>query len=405
MPTITHYQRDKYGNGNWSTERSQVINIPSEVISSPPVQKTKVDSDGWRPMTEWSKASTYSGIPSGSIGLYGTGESIIHYAPWALSVENRNTPLRVVKIPDLGGWPSTSNVKNAALSKIKGQSLNLVMLLKDRRETVEGLTNRLKVMLKSVRYARKGQLVKSARSLRKWWRSRTPGVVNRYRAANDKIGKPLASMWLELNFLHMQVISDANGALEELSRELSVGFVHGRSGLLTETEHTIRAGGYTWNHFPTMVAQIKHERIVYAQVSALPDLEWLTSASRLGITNIPYVLWDSVPLSFVADWVIPVGAYLNGFDAMLGMKYKGAHIGLIEKTTLIKAHCEPPSGYSLSGEMKVNVIAPRSFKRTLTDQFPDLPQLRNPLSGLAWKAATTAALLAGAVSSSQQKPR
>lgn len=405
MPTITHSQTSKYGNGDWPPETTQNVNIPAEDIKSPAVQKTKVDSDGWRPMTNWSKASTYQGIPSGSIGLYGTGKGILHYAPWRLSVKSQNTPLRVVKIPNLGGWPSTSNVKNAALSKLKGQSLNLVMLLKDRRETLDGLANRLKVMVKSVRYARKGQLVKSARSLRKWWRSRTPGVVNRYRAANDKIGKPLASMWLELNFLHMQVISDANGALEELNRELSVGFVHGRSGLVSETEHTVRAGGYTWNFHPTLVAKIKHERIVYAQVSALPDLDWLTSASRLGITNIPYVVWDSVPLSFVADWVLPVGAYLNGFDATLGMKYKGGHIGLIEKTTLLDSHCEAPQGYSLSGEMKVNVIAPRSFTRTLTDQFPDLPQLRNPLSGLAWKAATTAALLAGAVSSSQQKPR
>lgn len=411
MPIIVHSQTTRFPGYNgyppWPRPYQASYAVPDPVIKSSRVQKTKVDSDGWRPMTAWSKATEYSGVPFGSILLYGTGEAILQDVKEKryFQVKSLNTPPRVVSIKGLPDWPSTANVKNAALSKLKGQSLNLVMLLKDRRETVKGLTNRLEVLVKSVGYARKGQLVKSARSLRKWWRSRTPGVVNRYRAANDKIGKPLASMWLELNFLHMQVISDANGALEELGRELSVGFVHGRSGLLNESEHTVRHTGYSWSYYPTLVADVKCSRIVYAQISALPDLGWLTSASRLGITNIPYVLWDSVPLSFVADWVLPVGSYLNGFDATLGMKFKGMHIGLIEKTTITRAYCEAPNGYSLSGEMQVTAIAPQSFKRVLTDQFPDLPQPRNPLSGLAWKAATTASLLAGAVKSSQQKPR
>lgn len=116
-------------------------------------------------------------------------------------------------------------------------------------------------------------------------------------------------------------------------------------------------------------------------------------------------MWDSVPLSFVADWILPVGQYLNGFDALLGMKFKGAHIGTIDRSSVVRASLEAPPGYTISGNPQIKVLLGKSFKRTLTDQLPDLPEIRNPLSGLAWKAATVAALLTSAIREPQLRAR
>lgn len=400
MPTFNHRQRTHYSTfiGDWKSQRES---YPSPTIVSAPVQKTKIDADGWRPMTPWSKFTTY-----GSNYIWAEGTFFCVYKGGYLMEENENSPVHRFNLPYWSAWPSEANVKNAALSKMKDQSVNLVMLLKDRRETVKGITKRLNGLLRSVRYARRGELVKSARSLRKWWRSQTPGIVNKYRALNSKSGKPLGRMWLELNFLHLQAINDVNGLIKELSRDPAVGFIHARSGLSVERTDTVRVGsGYSWGYYGFPTATIKRERVVYAQISALPDLESLTSASRMGITNPLYVVWDSIPLSFVADWVIPVGQYLNGFDALLGMKFKGAHIGTIERAQVVSASLEAPHNYTISGDPQVKVLLGKSFKRTLTDQFPALPEIRNPLSGLAWKAATVAALLASAVRDPQRKAR
>lgn len=400
MPTIVNRQRIHTSTfaGDWLT---QWVSYPDPVITSAPVQRTKVDSDGWRPMTPWSKSTTYGGNY-----IWAEGTFFCVYQGGDLKTENENSPVYQFNLPYWPAQPSEANVKNAALSKLKDQSVNLVMLLKERRETVKGITNRLNSLLRSVRYARRGELIKSARSLRKWWRSRTPGIVNKFKAFNSKSGKPLGRMWLELNFLHLQAINDVNGLIKELSRDPAIGFIHARSGLSAESTGTIRAGsGYTWGWFGYPSATIRLERIVYAQISVLPDLEFLTSASRMGITNPLYVAWDAIPLSFVADWIIPVGQYLNGFDALLGMKFKGAHIGTIDRSQVVRTSLEAPHGYTISGNPKIKVLLGKSFKRTLTDQLPNLPEIRNPLSGLAWKAATVAALLASAIREPQRKAR
>jgi hypothetical protein len=38
----------------------------------------------------------------------------------------------------------------------------------------------------------------------------------------------------------------------------------------------------------------------------------------LGIFNPLLIGWELVPFSFVVDWFIPVGSYLEGIDALLG---------------------------------------------------------------------------------------
>lgn len=385
--------------GKWN-EYSIPDPVPFAVVKSK-VQKTKPDADGWRPMTNYSvkQGTTFSRVDY--IGTFEILERHNGYH-WVITTENPTS----FEIPMSNtSLPSMANVKNSALGKLKGQQLNVVMLLKDRKETLTGLHDRLKWLLTGVNAARKGDLVKSAQSLKRFWRSRTPGVVNRYKALNDKVGKPVASMWLELNFLHMQVIADANGLIAELSAEPNLGFLHGRSGIVNESKNlVVDQGRYSWSRWGDFEFERVQKDVVYAQISAKPNLEFLTSASRLGITNLPYVLWDSVPLSFVADWVLPVGSYLNAWDALLGMEFKGAHVGTIRSQTVtFRKHSYRQGSVLRTGT--VSIQNPKTFVRELTDWKPILPEVRNPLSGLAWKVATTAALLSGAVNKSQSKLR
>ena len=41
--------------------------------------------------------------------------------------------------------------------------------------------------------------------------------------------------------------------------------------------------------------------------------------SETGFSNPLSVAWEIVPWSFVIDWMIPVGDYLNGLDALCGV--------------------------------------------------------------------------------------
>lgn len=56
----------------------------------------------------------------------------------------------------------------------------------------------------------------------------------------------------------------------------------------------------------------------YTRIDALPANETLISLASSGVTNPLLVAWELVPFSFVVDWAIPVGAWLESLDAMLG---------------------------------------------------------------------------------------
>lgn len=49
-------------------------------------------------------------------------------------------------------------------------------------------------------------------------------------------------------------------------------------------------------------------------------------ATQLGLTNPQYWLWDAMPYSFIIDWWLKVGDFLNNFSATLGLGFKNASV-------------------------------------------------------------------------------
>lgn len=52
----------------------------------------------------------------------------------------------------------------------------------------------------------------------------------------------------------------------------------------------------------------------------------LLLANRLGVINPAVWIWDKIPWSFVVDWWLPVGSFLNNLSAMAGLTLTGASI-------------------------------------------------------------------------------
>lgn len=48
---------------------------------------------------------------------------------------------------------------------------------------------------------------------------------------------------------------------------------------------------------------------------------------RFGLLNPLSVAWELMPLSFVADWFLPIGSYLSGFDANLRFDVTSGYFG------------------------------------------------------------------------------
>lgn len=52
----------------------------------------------------------------------------------------------------------------------------------------------------------------------------------------------------------------------------------------------------------------------------------LLLANRLGVTNPMYWAWDSTPWSYIIDWWLPIGSFLNNFTALVGLQLVDASI-------------------------------------------------------------------------------
>jgi hypothetical protein len=333
-----------------------------------------------------------------------TGSNQLDYGgAYPFSIKNVNGP-------PLNVWLNTSvipgdlnSLKIAALTKIKDQKINVAMTIAGASSTVASIYKRLTDLHSFVKSVRSGDLVRALNRLRPYWRSLTPGRVNKYKAVNKKAGKPLANLWLEVNFVHMQLYADVQGLLHELSRPEEPPFIHGRSGAFTVTDEAYSINSTSWNWVGVFKGNLKRKAGQYVQLSYALDISWMRRASTLGLANVPYLLWDSTPLSYIADWVLPLGKYFNTCDATLGLIFKGGMNGILvtHQGVLVST---PPVNYT-GGSGLTCKVDDSIFKRYLIDDAVSPPGFRNPFSGVAWKIATLSALIAGAVNQPQRKPR
>jgi hypothetical protein len=122
-------------------------------------------------------------------------------------------------------------------------------------------------------------------------------------------------------------------------------------------------------------------------VRVRPDMRFAEPAA-LGFTNPLVVAWEVVPWSFVVDWFIPVGRYLEQLSATHGWTfYDGCRSDLVKTSTT--------GGYSstrtrlIGGDLEVDArelsgtgSVYDTFGRTVLSNFPipDIPQFKSPVT-------------------------
>lgn len=108
----------------------------------------------------------------------------------------------------------------------------------------------------------------------------------------------------------------------------------------------------------------------------------LAFSSEIGLTNPAGLAWELLPYSFVVDWFIPIGGWLNGLTDTIGL---GLHYTSMTSTVNVK-HTLDASVFStsnvVSGSARSTVLKGdyRQKERLTTLSSRPLPQLKNPLN-------------------------
>lgn len=186
--------------------------------------------------------------------------------------------------------------------KMKRAEVNLGVAFAERNATARLLGDTATSLGKAFRNLKAGRVRAAMRDL---------GISNK---RHEPRGSNVPNKWLELQYGWKPLLSDVFGACDALSKQPKSDWrvtAKATAKRNERWEHT-----FTDHSAGIVVAQ--SECGAFCRIDALPENDLTKSLSSLGITNPLLIAWELVPYSFVVDWALPVGSWLESIDAMLG---------------------------------------------------------------------------------------
>jgi hypothetical protein len=157
----------------------------------------------------------------------------------------------------------------------------------------------------------------AARDARKSFRGRYAKGRNPLRDGRTSLpdqvrsgSKDLSNLWLEYHFGWAPLVDDIGTAIRVLASNPPAQLVRA-TGSARASIYDIK-GQSSWSTIVDLRVGACIGAEVYIQNSNL------ALANQLGLVNPATVAWELVPFSFLVDWFIPVGKFLESWTDMLG---------------------------------------------------------------------------------------
>jgi len=353
--------------------------------------RSPASASGWRQPTGWSHRVMRT-VPNPLITLIET--SVYPSTGWA---EDK----KVWIYPDGYGWPTRSTALPPfpsgmesraiikALTALKGQNVNLSQCFGERSQTARMFEDAINRIVKSVRGYKNRRPKDWYQVVKKTWWGHS---------------KKLPQSWLETVYGWQPFCSDVDGAVKSLNdkeqdgdayRATVYGNVSERSRLRNQLNPSnIHSGlGVFYDQDTSFGCRVRLDYVLENPLTA--------TLAQLGIFNVASVAWELAPYSFIIDWAVPIGDYLNCMDASVGWTFLG---GTCSRFTQVRrrgtgAYNKYPNTathfFTMYGEGGTYQGSHVNLSRTVYDSspLPRFPGIKNPLS--TTHIANALALLSG----------
>jgi hypothetical protein len=195
----------------------------------------------------------------------------------------------------------SSNLVKARV-KLKKSDVNLGVAFAERKETAHLLGDTATRLAKSIRQLRHGNVRNAMNEL---------GISSK---RGEPRGSNVPQQWLGMQYGWKPLLSDVYGACSALEKAPAADW------RVTTKAASKSTQGWThqWTGLGAGLGSAKVENSNYTRLDALPGNELLGSLASLGITNPLLIVWERVPFSFLVDWALPIGDWLDSVDALLG---------------------------------------------------------------------------------------
>lgn len=209
--------------------------------------------------------------------------------------------------------------RNKLLAKIKGQSLPLIMLYKERHQTGKLVTKFLDDMLFCATHIRNPKAILKRYGYKKTVSMKKLAQLRRFASRGSTT---IGNAWLQYRFawtpllkdiadsLNAAAVSEKKGISSKVTAGLPFEFTRNRTtrtmdGVTGPTGVFTMSGGY-------------HITCRYLITDA-------TLAVAAQIQNVEFTVWDSIPYSFIVDRLVNIGKYLDLRYATAGVAFSSGH--------------------------------------------------------------------------------
>jgi len=270
--------------------------------------------------------------------------------------------------------------RNAVLTKIKGTNVNVAVATAEARKTLDMVGNAAMKMAGAMRDLRRGNFVNAARGLGVASRKRSASRFKRDFAKDQT--EAVASGWLALQYGWLPLMNDVYGSVKELNGAANQGMV---SKVKVKKSKTTDIRFSKQSQYNQQYSLLKQEG--YAQTDVAYSITFIRrhgaqqDLPRLGITNPLLVAWELVPYSFVVDWFLPIGSYLENLDATLGCEFLTGSKTVFYRMQVVQSDIMYDK-LSYSSRSKQSSRTVVYCNRTRLSSFPTiaLPTFKNPAS-------------------------
>lgn len=260
----------------------------------------------------------------------------------------------------------------AARLNLKSKKIDLGVAFAERKQTAMLLGDTAKRLATSVTLLKQGRVRPAMDAL---------GISHR---RQEPRGSNWPKKWLELQYGWNPFLSDVYGAADALSKRSKGDWrVTAKATRSRNQFYEVSKEPKSNTNFDAHRCRAKVMRSAFTRIDALPANEATISLSSLGITNPLLIAWELVPYSFVVDWCLPIGNWLDSLDAMLG--YTDSYVST---SVFVKAEWtdEGLSGtFSTGGWTRNNFSGSKrvvSLVRTASSgvPLPSIPRIKDPIS-------------------------
>lgn len=189
--------------------------------------------------------------------------------------------------------------------KLQGSDFNMSVFLGEGHQALRLVGDSAIRIAKGLHHLRKGDFAGVARSLFEGT-SRSPlKPYSRFPAFKPTTAR-MSSHWLEVQYGWLPLLEDAKAGAEFLAHKLNApAQTTYRMSIRREQSlpYTTAPTGFKTYVTPCVKT---HRRTLIARVREGPSL-----AAQLGLLDPQLVAWELVPFSFVADWFIPIGQWMD----------------------------------------------------------------------------------------------